>query len=98
MRKFENNERRNKVVQDCEMIIEIAVNYYRTIGATHALAFLAEHGISSDVAVRVTSLHGARRKTLWERHPNETALRSALGARPLVKDGDCSFSTSAKGI
>ncbi len=69
-----------------DLIVEIGVNYFRTVGAAHAITFMVMNGISMEVVIRVTSAHHPRRKTKWELHVDEAALRQALGARPLLAE------------
>ena len=84
MRKYDGTERRTNGAQNCDLFVEVAVNYCRTIGRSEALSYLLERGVPANVAARVTSPEGVRRLTLWEQHFDEAALRQALGARPLL--------------
>lgn len=67
-----------------DLIVEIGVNYFRTVSAAHAITFMEMNSISTEVIIRVTSAPHARRKTKWELHVDEATLRRALGARPLL--------------
>lgn len=65
-------------------LVEIGVNYHRTVSTLRAISFMSGQGISPDVIARVTSSLGRRRLTRWEMQIDEAALRQALGARPLL--------------
>lgn len=77
-------ERRMSDLKHLALFVEIGVNYSRTIGPSAGMKFMSEHGVSQEVAVRVTAGESPRRLTQWEKHLNEDALRCALGARPLL--------------
>ena len=66
------------------LFVDVGVNYFRTVGTAQAVAFMQMNGISEEVITRVTSAYSVRRKTKWEFHFDEAALRHALGARPLL--------------
>lgn len=86
MNLYEGKDRRTSSRRNWALFVEIGVNYYRTIGTTQALQFMALHEISPEIAFRVTSVRQPRRQTRWERHVDESALRHALGARSLLAE------------
>lgn len=86
MEQFNGCDRRISESRESEFFVEIGVNYFRTVGTSAALAYLEAHSISPEVACRVTSRQQPRRRTRWECHLNEAALRYALGARPLLPE------------
>lgn len=86
MNAYQGAERRATGVGDTALLIDIAINYRRTIGSQCALDYLAAKGVPGQLAARIFCAPDKRRLTTWERMPNEAGLRRALCARPLLDD------------
>jgi hypothetical protein len=84
MTKYDGIERRNSRVQGMSLLVEIGINYSRTIGRQKALSYFLENDIPHDVVTRVLKHAERRRLTRWECSLDEIGLRRALGARPLL--------------
>jgi hypothetical protein len=84
MQPYSGPERRRSSLAQWAFFVEIGVNYLRTVDRQRALAFMSAQGVSPEVIARVTAAAGRRRLTRWEMQVDEPALRSALGARPLL--------------
>jgi hypothetical protein len=84
MTKYDGIERRNLCLQGMSLLVEIGVNYSRTISRQKALSYFFENSIPHDVVIRVLRDAEPRRLTRWECSIDEVALRRALGARPLL--------------
>jgi len=78
------SDRRVSERRHWDLLVEVGVNFFRTVGTPQAIKFMQMNGISEEVIARVTSAEYKRRKTRWELHIDEVALRHALGARPLL--------------
>lgn len=78
------SDRRVSERRHWDLLVEVGVNYFRTVGTSQAIIFMQMNGISEEVVARVTSAEYLRRKTKWELQVDEAALRHALGARPLL--------------
>jgi hypothetical protein len=84
MRRYDGIERRKSHLQSMSLLVEIGINYSRTIGRQKALSYLLENDIPPDVVARVLRHAEPRRLTKWECSIDEIGLRRALGARPLL--------------
>ena len=87
MRTNNGKDRRGSAPSQQDLLVDVGVNYLRTVGIAKAAPFLAAHGIPHEVIARVTSAQGPRRPTHWESCIDEEATRRALGARPLLRYG-----------
>ena len=85
MHTYHGVERRQRALEGWSFFVEIGVNYFRTVSEDKAVDFMRSSGVASDIIARVTAPHGLRRRTRWEMHVDEAALRQALGARPLLE-------------
>ena len=81
---FNGVDRRNLTVQDLALLVDIGVNYYRTLSTAKAYAFLEENEVPCHIIARVLNISGPRRLTHWECTIDEVGIRRALGARPLL--------------
>jgi len=84
MGKYDGMERRNLHLQGMSLLVEIGINYARTIGVHKALSYFADNDIPPHVVKRVLRHEEPRRLTKWECCADEAGLRRALGARPLL--------------